>query len=314
MIQRRTKLNHRRGGEDAGTGKRRGTFRILTLLIVILSGCSGYWYGRQAQIPDLMKLVAWSDQFFPITSVEVNEVRKVSREEVLAALNLDDARGLIVTDTDKLQQNLESLPWIQRAEVRRVFPDTLVVELKEREPAAVLRDGRRELLLGDDGGVIAEASEGTFEGLPILTGIDSAQVVLKDVDVTQRVLAGIALSSVLGEVGAHRMEVDLRTPGDMVAYYDGLRIRFGEGAFEDKVERYRRLAERGLLRAGEMERPDSPAGRKAQKETSSVDVDSRIRSGVSQHGEVEVDLRFQDRIIVRGKGGKQGWAEKTKSS
>jgi cell division septal protein FtsQ len=313
MILMRTKPNHRRGAEEAGTGKRRRAFHILALLIVILSGCSGYWYGRQAQIPELMKVVVWADQFFPITSVEVNEVRKVSREEVLAALNLGDARGLIATDTGKLRQNLESLPWIQRAEVRRVFPDTLVVELKEREPAAVLRDGRRELLLGDDGGVIAEASEGTFDGLPILTGIDSAHVVSKDVDTTQRVLAGIALSSVLGEVGANRMEVDLRTPGDMVAYYDGLRIHFGEGAFEDKVERYRRLAERGLLRAGEMVKPE-PARRKTQRGTSSVDVDGRMRSGVSEHGGVEVDLRFQDRIIVRGKGGKQGWAEKTKSS
>jgi len=37
-------------------------------------------------------------------------------------------------------------------------------------------------------------------------------------------------------------------------------------------------------------------------------------SGVSKSGDVEVDLRFQDRIIVREKGGKRGWAEKTKSS
>jgi cell division septal protein FtsQ len=244
--------------------------------------------------------------------VEVNEVRKVSREEVLAALHLEATRGLIATDTGKLKQSLESLPWIQRAEVRRVFPDTLVVELKEREPAAVLRDGHRELLLGDDGGVIAEAREGTFEGLPILTGLDSAQVVSRNADTAQRVLAGIALSSVLGEVGANRMEVDLRTPGDMVAYYDGLRIRFGEGAFENKVERYRRLAERGFIRAGEMEGLGL-AGRKEQK-ASSADEDARMRSGGPKQGEVEVDLRFQDRIIVRGKGGRQVWVEKTKSS
>jgi cell division protein FtsQ len=279
---------------------------------LIVSGSGGYWYGRQAAIPDLTKLIGWADQFFPITSVEVNEVRKVSREEVLAALHLEAASGLIATDTGKLKQSLESLPWIQRAEVRRVFPDTLVVELKEREPAVVLRDGHRELLLGDDGGVIAEAREGTFEGFPVLTGIDFAQVVSRNSDTTERVLAGIALSSVLGEVGANRMEVDLRTPGDMVAYYDGLRIRFGEGAFEDKVERYRRLAERGFMRAGEME-GSGLAGRKEQNGLS-ADENGHLRLGGSKHGEVEVDLRFQDRIIVRGKGGRQMWVEKTKSS
>lgn len=312
MIQKRTKPNRRRGADDAGTGSTRGVFGILALLILVASGCAGYWYGRQAEIPDLTKLIGWADQFFPITSVEVNEIRKMSREEVLAALQLEAERGLIATDTSELKQSLESLPWIQRAEVRRVFPDTLVVELKEREPAAVLRDGHRELLLGDDGGVIAEAREGTFEGFPILTGIDSAQVVSGNADTTERVLAGIALSSVLVEVGANRMEVDLRTPGDMVAYYDGLRIRFGEGAFEDKVERYRRLAERGFMRAGEIE-GSGLAGRKEQKGPSAGET-SQMRSGASTHGEVEVDLRFQDRIIVRGKGGRQVWVEKTKSS
>jgi hypothetical protein len=312
MIQKRTKPNRRRIDEEAGVGTRRGAYRILALLILVASGCAGYWYGRQAEISDVTKLVGWADQFFPITSVEINDLRKVSREEVLAALHLEPARGLIATDTGKLIQSLESLPWIQRAEVRRVFPDTLVVELKEREPAAVLRDGHRELLLGDDGGVIAEAREGTFEGFPILTGIDSAQVVSRNADTTERVLAGIALSSVLGDVGAHRTEVDLRTPGDMVAYYDGLRIRFGEGAFEDKLERYRWLAERGFIRASEME-GSGLAARKEQK-GSSADEDARLRSGSSKHSEVEVDLRFQDRIIVRGKGGRQVWVEKTKSS
>ena len=312
MIQKRTKPNRRRIAEEAGTGTVRGAFRILALLILVVSGCGGYWYGRQAEIPELTKLIGWADQFFPITSVEVNEVRKVSREEVLAALHLEEERGLIATDTGKLTQSLESLAWIQRAEVRRVFPDTLVVELKEREPAAVLRDGHRELLLGDDGGVIAEAREGTFEGFPILTGIDSAQVVSRNADTTERVLAGIALSSVLGEVGANRMEVDLRTPGDMVAYYDGVRIRFGEGAFEDKVERYRRLAERGFMRAGEME-GSGLAARKEQKGLS-ADEHGQMQSSGSKHGGVEVDLRFQDRIIVRGKGGRQVWVEKTKSS
>ena len=98
-------------------------------------------------------------------------------------------------------------------------------------------------------------------------------------------------------MGANRTEIDLHTPGDMVAYYDGLRIRFGEGAFENKLERYRRLAEGGLKRPGAVE--ESGKWEKGQN-----------LSGVSKPRDVEVDLRFQDRIIVREKGGKRGWGEK----
>jgi cell division septal protein FtsQ len=230
---------------------------------------------------------------------------------VLAALDLAPASGLLLTDTAKLKRSLESHPWIQQADIRRVFPDTLVVELKEREPAAVLRAGMRELLLGDDAGVIAEAMQGTFEGFPILTGIDYTEALSGSAETTERVLAGIALASVLGEVGVNRMEVDLRTPGDMVAYYDGLRIRFGQGAFEDKVERYRRLAERGFKRAGAIQ---GLADGAEEQSAPSFDGRGRPLSGGSKQNEVEVDLRFQDRVIVRDKGGKRVWAEKIKSS
>jgi cell division protein FtsQ len=302
MIRRGAKPNRRRDSEKpANAGTRRRAFRMLALFIVLLSGAAGYWVGLRGPALDAMKLIVWADQFFPIESIEVNEVQKVSRDEVLAILNLEGARGLLSTDPGKVKQSLESHPWIQQADVRRVFPDTLVIELKEREPAAVLRAGRRELLLGQDGVVIAEAGPGAFEGFPILTGIDYAQMVSRNAETTEQVLSGIALASLLNEVGANRTEIDLHTPGDMVAYYDGLRIRFGEGGFENKLERYRRLAEGGLKRHGATEGPG--------KQQRGQDL-----SGVSKPGDVEVDLRFQDRIIVREKGGKRGWAEKTKSS
>ena len=291
---------------------RRPTYRILALILVLMSGCGGYWYGRQGPTADLGTLTVWADQFFPIKAIEINDVQKVTRGEVLASMNLDAASGLISADTIKLKQRLEAHPWIQQAEVLRVFPDTLVVEVKEREPAAVLRAGNREVLLGEDGGVIAEASPGTFEGFPVLTGIDYAQVISKNADTTERVIAGIGLASLLSTVGANRMEVDLHTPGDMVAYYDGLRIRFGEGALEDKVERYLRLAEGGFKRAGAIDDFDQASGRELRPGT--ADHHGRVLSRNSKNSDVEVDLRFQDQIIVRDKGGKRVWPEKTKSS
>jgi len=270
-------------------------------MVVLLSGCGGYWYGSHASGPDLTRLVVWVDQFFQIKSVEVSEGRTVSREEVVALLGLNDHRGLISTDTAKLKQVLESHPWIQQAEVRRVFPDTLVVELKEREPAAVLRTAGRDLLIGEDGTLIVEATQGTYEGFPVLTGIEYSQVLSRTGSTTERLLAGIALAGLLSEAGANRMEVDLRTPGDAVAYYDGLRVRFGDGGFEDKVERYRRLSEQFLDR-----RLPGPASAAPTREGAAIDS--------SKHRDVEVDLRFQDRVIVRDKGGKRAWGEKSKSS
>ena len=296
MFRRRAKPNCRRETEGLRSPVTRQRFlRGLAAVAILFSGCAGYWCGQQPP-SGMSGLVVWADQLFRITSVEISGSQRVSREEVLAVLDLSPTSGLILTELTPLKRVLQSHPWIQQAELRRVFPDTLVVELMEREPAAVLRTGRQDVLIGQDGGVIAEGSQGTYEGFPVLTGIAYAQVMARTTDITERLLAGIALASLLTEAGATGMEVDLRTPSDMVAYYNGFRIRFGEGGFEDKMERYRRLTDRilGPEAAGTGQAPVGIGGRKPN--------------------DVEVDLRFQDRVIVRDKGGKRVWEEKTKSS
>jgi cell division septal protein FtsQ len=339
MIRRRAKPNRRLVDGPGNPVWGKTLLRSVAVMVVLLSGCGGYWYGSQASSSDLRRLIVWADQLFPITSIEISDNRTISRDEVLALLDLEARAGLLSADPKKLTQTLEAHPWIQQAEIRRVFPNTLVVELKEREPTAVLRTGERELLLGQDGAVIAEASTGAYQGFPILTGVAYADAVSRKSDATERLLAGIALANLLAEAGASRMEVDLRTAGDMVAYYDGFRIRFGDGALEDKVERYRRLSEQLPDRSKQRETPgrstelgcvgsgggSSRTGpppameeRGERVEESSTGCDATMMPGLPhsklKQGDVEMDLRFQDRVIVRDKGGKRVWGEKTKSS
>jgi cell division septal protein FtsQ len=272
VIGRRAKPNRKQG-----RGTRRGAkslARALIALAVLAAAGIGFWYGVRQAGPDL---TGWADQLFEITIVETAEGRRVSREEILALLDLAPGQGLVSADVRALEQAVETHPWIRHAEVRRVFPHTLAVEVQEREPVAVLRAGGREFLLDRSGALMAEGATGTFEALPVLTGVDYAQAVWGSPGTIERVRSGIALAGLLEQEGARRMEVDLRTPGDLVAYYSGLRFRFGDGSFEDKVDRYRRVSDRVLDRWGKTE------GSQAERE-------------------VEVDLRFRDRIIVRERG------------
>lgn len=247
--------------------------RIVLWLALLTAVGAGGWYGWRQAGPDVM---AWADQFFEIKVVEITRTERISREAVLAMLDLEPGRGLLLIDLVQAQRSLETHPWIRRAVVRRVFPDTLVVELDEREPVAVLRTGMggREFLLDREGTLISEGVPVADESLPILTGVDYADAVLGPGDTVARVRSGIALAGLLDRSGVGRTEVDLRRPGDMVAYYSGLRLRFGEGDFGDKVDRYRQVSDRVVDRW--------VAQAKA--------VPAR---------QVEVDLRFQDKVIVR---------------
>ncbi|MEK6693925.1 MAG: FtsQ-type POTRA domain-containing protein [Nitrospirota bacterium] len=254
----------------AGKGLLAGV--VLWLALLALVGAGG-WYGWRQAGPDVL---AWADQFFEIKVVEITRTERISREDVLAMLDLEPGRGLLLIDLAQAQRSLETHPWIRRAVVRRVFPDTLAVELDEREPVAVLKTGAggREFLLDREGTLISEGVPAADEGLPILTGVDYADAILGTGDTAARVRSGIALAGLLDRSGVGRTEVDLRRPGDMVAYYSGLRLRFGDGDFGDKVDRYRQVSDRVRDRW--------------VAQAKAVPV-----------RQVEVDLRFQDKVIVR---------------
>ncbi|WP_461009787.1 cell division protein FtsQ/DivIB [Streptomyces capparidis] len=79
--------------------------------------------------------------------LEVRQVR-VTGNEILTAGRIREAAGvspggaLVEVDTAAVERRLlKELPRLERVEVARSWPDTLHVEVTEREPAAVLRKG-----------------------------------------------------------------------------------------------------------------------------------------------------------------------------
>src|SRR2546428_800072 len=222
---------------------------MLVALTVLTAGAGAGWYGWQGVGPDL---VAWADRCFMIRTVDLTETRRVSREQVLSLLDLPTDRGLLRADPTVLQRTLETHPWIRRASVRRMFPKTLAVDVQEREPVAVLRTGGRDFLVDYEGVLLAERPAQDDETLPVLKGVDYVEAVFREPWMAERLQTGIALAGLLGQaVGRPPVVVDLGTPGDFVAYDAGFRLRFGDGQFGDKVDRYRQGPGRGVDPCGE---------------------------------------------------------------
>ncbi len=245
---------------------------VLWLALCAVVGAGG-WYGWRQAGPGVL---AWADHFLEIRVVEITRTERISREEVLAMLDLEPGRGLLLIDPAQARRSLETHPWIRRAVVRRVLPKTLAVDLDVREPVAVLQAGTggRAFLLDRDGTIIAEDLSAVDDGLPILTGVEYTDAILGAGETVARVRSGLALAVLLDRSGVGRTEVDVRRPGDLVAYFSGLRLRFGDGDFGDKVDRYQQVSDRVRDR-GVAQASTAPAR------------------------QVEVDLRFQDKVIVR---------------
>ena len=83
------------------------------------------------------------------------------------------ARASLRIPLDERRRQIEALPWVEHATVRRVLPNQIEVEIAERTPIAFLREPG-DLALIDAHGVILDtaASRGNFH-FPVVTGIRS---------------------------------------------------------------------------------------------------------------------------------------------
>ncbi len=105
---------------------------------------------------------------FALRSIEVEgELTHVRRPDIVAVLEGRVSGTFFTVDLDALRARFELIPWVRRAEVRRHWPDRLVVRLEEHVPLArwgVPEDGR----LVDTQGDVFGASESS--DLPVFAG------------------------------------------------------------------------------------------------------------------------------------------------
>ncbi len=110
---------------------------------------------------------------FAIEDVRVSGNEQTSEIDILQLLGLDGTTSLVALDVDAARRKLSELPWVQYAEVRKVYPRTIEVMLKERQAFGIWQHGSELSLIEKDGSVIAPLRDNKFASLPLFVGRDA---------------------------------------------------------------------------------------------------------------------------------------------
>lgn len=86
-----------------------------------------------------------SGSTFYVDSIEISGTRHLTRDAVLGLALVPDGTSLLRVDRRAVRARIEADPWVASVTVKRRLPDTLVIEVREREPAAVIDTGGTEL-------------------------------------------------------------------------------------------------------------------------------------------------------------------------
>jgi cell division protein FtsQ len=104
-----------------------------------------------------------------VDAVVREELRRAAEEAPLG--NSRPAQALV--DLDRIRDSLLEFGWVKDARVSRRLPDTLVIDLVERTPAAVWQHRGRLALIDGEGVVLDSVPVDRMPDLPLLIGPDA---------------------------------------------------------------------------------------------------------------------------------------------
>lgn len=107
---------------------------------------------------------------FEVKRVEVNGVKRMNELQVYEKALSQRDLAMPLVDLDAVRNDLLQLSWVGDARVSRQWPDTLVVDIVERTPRAVLRKADRFVLIDDTGKELSTISREEAKGKLIVSG------------------------------------------------------------------------------------------------------------------------------------------------
>ena len=166
---------------------------------------------------------------WPFRALDVEaEFERVSAEQLRAAIAPHVTAGFFAVDLARVRRAVESLPWVESAQVRKRWPDRLELRVVEREAAAVWGDDR---LVSTAGELFAVPGEVAPDGLPRLAGPeDRARDVLEFWRRARESLAGsglVAAGAALSHRGSWSLALD-----------NGALVVIGRESPEARLERF----------------------------------------------------------------------------
>lgn len=107
---------------------------------------------------------------FSINNVKVSGNIQTSEIDILQQLGLDGSSSVVFLSAAKARERLIDLPWVENAEVRKVYPDTVEIDLTERKAYGIWQHGDDLSLIEKDGKIIAPLRDNKFASLPLFVG------------------------------------------------------------------------------------------------------------------------------------------------
>jgi cell division protein FtsQ len=235
--QKPVEIRRRKFGKKAW----KGYLRVVLLVIAAALGAGALYGAGDFLFTSPAMALANPSQ------VEIRGNHYVTRASVLEMFSPDRGRSVLRIPLSERRAQIEALPWVQSAVVRRALPNHVQVQIVERTPVAFLREGTELMLVDPEGVILDRPVEGNFH-FPVVTGMNSAMPIDARAHRMQMMTDFMKqIREVRADAGDSVSEIDLSDATDLQATLAGLDtgsaqvpgavlVHFGNADFHDKFQ------------------------------------------------------------------------------
>ena len=226
--------------------------------LLILAGSVGFGVVKGEHVDEVVEAfkdtrnAAANAAGFRISSVILNGRKQLTQDEILAIGGINGRSSLLFVDAAAVRDKLKANPWIADANVLKLYPDRLQIDVTERTAFALWQEDGKLAVIAEDGAVLENYVPSRFVKLPLVVG-KGADAAAKDfIALLDRYPQVRAVTKAAIYVGERRWNLRLN---------DNLDVRLPENdvgnalAMLSKLDREDRLFSRDIV-AIDMRLPD----------------------------------------------------------
>ena len=213
---------------------------------------------------------------FSINEINLVGHKRLSNEELSSWIEPIIGKNIFKLELDRISKRMVEHPWIQSASARRVFPQGIYVEIKERTPFAKIQ--MEQVYVMDNYGVLLGADLRGTNKLPTITGIKMKNPKIGSNVADEEIIRGLKMMRSLNQLPMFE-----KNPIDNVHISSRYRITFSTNTQDIKVHMRPEIAQESfknlVLALGAIE--------KNEKDLSYIDLSFKNRVVVKHRGEVK---------------------------
>lgn len=110
-----------------------------------------------------------------IDDIQVRGVSILNREAIIQRTGIERGANILAVNLSVARRRLQAEPWIAEVRIARMMPSTIVIDIREHEPVAIL-DWQGGFLINSRRYVFKQVESTDPVSLPVISGIDGSDL------------------------------------------------------------------------------------------------------------------------------------------